>query len=152
MADNTDEEHLDDLENIPSKNSPEGITPAEGTETINPNQETENMEVHHHPDLHHKPKKWKEYFLEFLMIFLAVTLGFFAENLREVIKHKEEVKSNINSLVSDLQTDISLFNLGIDRNKYSAQMSDSLIELLHLDITNTQDIYVAARTVTANLG
>ncbi len=31
------------------------------------------MEVHHHPDLHHKPKKWKEYFLEFLMIFLAVT-------------------------------------------------------------------------------
>jgi hypothetical protein len=35
-----------------------------------------DMEVHHHPDLHHKPKKWKEYFLEFLMIFLAVTLGF----------------------------------------------------------------------------
>ncbi|MEO6838300.1 MAG: hypothetical protein ABI185_07915 [Ginsengibacter sp.] len=41
------------------------------------------MEVHHHPDIHHKPKKWKEYFLEFLMIFLAVTLGFFAENIRK---------------------------------------------------------------------
>jgi hypothetical protein len=34
------------------------------------------MDVHHHPDLHHKKKNFKEYFLEFLMIFLAVTLGF----------------------------------------------------------------------------
>ena len=42
-----------------------------------------NMEVHHHPDLHHKAKPWKEYFLEFIMIFLAVTMGFFAENIRE---------------------------------------------------------------------
>lgn len=32
------------------------------------------MEVHHHP--HVKEKKFKEYFLEFIMIFLAVTLGF----------------------------------------------------------------------------
>jgi hypothetical protein len=49
------------------------------------------MEVHHHPDLHHRRKKWKEYFLEFLMIFLAVTLGFFAETVREKIseKHRE---------------------------------------------------------------
>ena len=39
------------------------------------------MEVHHHP----KPgkKNFKEYFLEFLMIFLAVSLGFFAEQIRE---------------------------------------------------------------------
>ena len=39
------------------------------------------MEVHHHP--HVEKKNFKEYFLEFLMIFLAVTLGFFAENIRE---------------------------------------------------------------------
>ncbi len=31
------------------------------------------MEVYHHPDLHHKKKNFKEYFFEFLMIFLAVT-------------------------------------------------------------------------------
>ncbi|HEY4875714.1 MAG TPA: hypothetical protein VIH86_09100 [Puia sp.] len=41
------------------------------------------MEVHHHPDVHHQRKRFKEYFLEFLMIFLAVTMGFFAESLRE---------------------------------------------------------------------
>lgn len=46
------------------------------------------MEVHHHS---HHPKKWKEYFLEFLMLFLAVTLGFLAENYRETyIEHEKE--------------------------------------------------------------
>ena len=39
------------------------------------------MEVHHHP--HVAKKNFKEYFLEFLMIFLAVTPGFVAENIRE---------------------------------------------------------------------
>ena len=82
MQENTDEEHLDNPLNIQSDNPSAEITPTTKTETINPNQETENMEVHHHPDLHHKPKKWKEYFLEFLMIFLAVTMGFIAENIR----------------------------------------------------------------------
>ena len=37
--------------------------------TINEQPSTENMEVHHHPDLHHKRKNFKEYFLEFVMIF-----------------------------------------------------------------------------------
>jgi hypothetical protein len=38
------------------------------------------MEVDHP---HLEKKNFKEYFLEFLMIFLAVTMGFFAENMRE---------------------------------------------------------------------
>jgi hypothetical protein len=37
-----------------------------------PKSEIENMEVHHHP--HVEKKNFKEYFLEFIMIFLAVTL------------------------------------------------------------------------------
>ena len=39
------------------------------------------MEVHHHP--HVEKKNFKEYFLEFLMIFLAVTMAFIGENMRE---------------------------------------------------------------------
>ena len=108
------------------------------------------MEVHTHT--HTARKKWMHYFWEFLMLFLAVSLGFYAENLREGILHKKEVKTQMNSLVSDLQSDIVLFDSVIDRNTYGAQMADSLIELLHSDITNTSDIYFAARTVTANLG
>lgn len=48
------------------------------------------MEVHHpHHPTH--SKKWKEYLLEFFMLFFAVTLGFFAENIREhyLEKHRE---------------------------------------------------------------
>ena len=43
----------------------------------------ETMEVHHHPEV--EKKGFKEYLLEGLMIFLAVTMGFFAESLREHI-------------------------------------------------------------------
>jgi hypothetical protein len=50
------------------------------------------MEVHHHPRV--EKKNFKEYFLEFLMIFLAVTMGFFAENIREYFNdrhHRDEL-------------------------------------------------------------
>ena len=48
----------------------------------------QNMEVHHHSQV--EKKNFKEYFLEFLMIFLAVTLGFFAENLREYFSDRQK--------------------------------------------------------------
>ena len=52
------------------------------------------MEVHHHAhnaDGHRGKKKWTHYLWEFLMLFLAVTLGFFVENQREhYIEHKRE--------------------------------------------------------------
>ncbi len=108
------------------------------------------MEVHAHS--HTARKKWTHYFWEFLMLFLAVSLGFYAENTRETILHKKEVKTQLNSMLSDLQSDINLFDSVTDRNSYGAQMADSLIEMLHSDITNTTEIYFAARTVTANLG
>jgi len=60
------------------------------------------MEVHHHS---HKPKNWKEYITEFIMLFAAVTLGFFAENVREhqIIEHKTH--QNLESVILDLKKD-----------------------------------------------
>jgi hypothetical protein len=46
------------------------------------------MEVHHHPQV--ERKSFNEYILEGLMIFLAVTMGFFAENIRENISDNEK--------------------------------------------------------------
>ena len=63
------------------------------------------MEVHHHS---HHPKKWKEYITEFLMLFLAVTLGFLAENLREVYVEKERSHELILQLQSDIKNNIKL--------------------------------------------
>jgi hypothetical protein len=65
----------------------------------------QKMEVHHHPDLEHKPKPWKEYLLEGFMIFIAVMMGFIAENIRETITNNEHVKQLTLRLVQDLKVD-----------------------------------------------
>jgi len=149
MAENTDEEHLENPTNTQSENPTEEITPTTDTETIAPNQETENMEVHHHPDLHHKPKKWKEYFLEFLMIFLAVTMGFIAENIREHFVLKKHEKEYMVSLVRDLNNDITGITESIATVTRYIDMADSILPLFkNADYKNTSaDIYYFGRTI-----
>lgn len=127
MTDITDEEHLNFPTNIPSENLSDVITPTADTESINPNQQTENMEVHHHPDLHHKQKKWKEYFLEFLMIFLAVTMGFFAENYREHLTDHKKEKEYMESMITDLKADTTTISKTI---KYYTEISKSIDTML----------------------
>ncbi len=87
------------------------------------------MEVHHHPDLHHRRKKWKEYFLEFLMIFLAVTLGFFAETIREKISEKHRENDYIVGLINNIQSDTSGLKGLIDRNDEEVRGIDSLLKI-----------------------
>ena len=73
------------------------------------------MEVHHPHHPTHK-KKWSEYIIEFVMLFTAVTLGFFAENVRE---HNIAIKNTNYSLVTlykDIQTDSVKVSLAI-RNR-----------------------------------
>jgi hypothetical protein len=56
------------------------------------------MEVHHHPEL--EKKGLKEYVLEGLMIFLAVMMGFVAENIRENIsEHKRAAELPVRILM-----------------------------------------------------
>ncbi len=108
------------------------------------------MELHHHPDLHHKPKKWKEYFLEFLMIFLAVSMGFIAENIRENITNKENEKVYMKSLVEDVKDDISTINYQQKIFDERVILLDSLITLLDAPIItqNTSNLYYYARLAT----
>lgn len=91
------------------------------------------MEVHHHPDLHHKPKAWKEYFLEFLMIFLAVTLGFAAESLRENINEHRYAKEFAREMVSDLTSDTSDLKFYLNFTGYAVTNIDTLMELLSVN-------------------
>ena len=65
------------------------------------------MEVHH-PHHTHKAKKLNEHLVEFLMLFLAVTLGFLAENLREVYVEKERSHELVNTLVKKLNPMLNL--------------------------------------------
>jgi hypothetical protein len=91
----------------------------------------ENMEVHHHPDLHHNKKNFREYFLEFLMIFLAVTMGFFAESLREHINNLEKEKQYMHSMIVDLKKDTIEINEEIVYSAYLMHGLDSLFGSLH---------------------
>lgn len=59
------------------------------------------MEVHHHP--HVEKKGFKEYFLEFVMIFLAVTLGFIAENVREHFVENKTTKELLKNYKEELR-------------------------------------------------
>ena len=102
------------------------------------------MEVHHHPDLHHKEKNFKEYFLEFLMIFLAVTMGFFAESIRERISDNSKEKEYIISMLEDVQTDTANIHNAIALNKKRVLALDTLATLcFNYDASksNDPDIY-----------
>lgn len=99
----------------------------------------DNMEVHHHPDLKHKKKRWTEYFLEFLMIFLAVTLGFLAENLREHISEKDRAEIFAQSLIADFKADTATLHQLIFYTKEKIRMIDSLDNNLHAIRNRTND-------------
>jgi len=66
------------------------------------------MEVHHHA--HTQRKKWTHYFWEFLMLFLAVTLGFLVENQREHYIEYLRAKKYAHMLTDDLTFDIAELN------------------------------------------
>ena len=88
---------------------------AEVEQALNPeilNDLNDNMEVHKHPHHVTHKKKWAEYLLEFFMLFLAVFMGFLAENWREEsVEHKRE-KQYMQSFIYDLQNDTANLNYG----------------------------------------
>ena len=69
------------------------------------------MEVHKHPHHVTHKKKWGEYLLEFLMLFLAVYLGFVAENIREHNVEKKNEKEMIAALYNDIKVDTTNLNI-----------------------------------------
>jgi hypothetical protein len=110
------------------------------------------MEVHAHTHPEHsgERKKWTDYFWDFLMLFLAVTLGFFMENQREHYVEKEKEKQYINSMIDDLKMDTSFFANCIVLNSANQVRIDSLKALLKSYSWGqpTAGIYYLARRVT----
>ncbi len=102
------------------------------------------MEVHHHS---HHPKKWKEYITEFLMLFLAVTLGFFAENVREhqIEKHREI--SYLKNVHEDLQLDIKNIENVISQNTVRLQAMDTLFQAINNNTISNEDVYYYIRNL-----
>jgi hypothetical protein len=139
---------MSEEKNIPDKTSREqtrltgGQVSKPNTENVNlenlPQPQTSNlklqtaeMEVHHHGHVHSQ-KKWKEYLFQFLMLFLAVTLGFVVENQREhYIEHQRE-KKFASLLHEDFRRDTALLNRIIPIKEWRAVKLDSLAYFFEL--------------------
>src|SRR5665213_3468691 len=104
------------------------------SEIENPISEIKTMEVHHHPEV--EKKGLKEYFLEGLMIFLAVTMGFFAESLRENIADRAKEKEYIISMIQDAKTDTANIQQALKLNDERLWELDSAatlcLSLIHI--------------------
>ena len=94
------------------------------------------MEVHHHP--HVEKKNFKEYFLEFLMIFLAVTLGFFAENIREHYTEKNDAREYLESYRDELSQQEKVFAVYKDLYQKKVIVCDSIKNIFFTREENNQ--------------
>jgi len=98
------------------------------------------MEVHHHSS--HKPKKFTEHFIEFLMLFLAVTLGFIAENLRDQYIEKERAEELLVQMKRDVIKNVHFIDSVTQRDKSLIQDLDlGYIYLVTSDHVDMDSLY-----------
>jgi hypothetical protein len=102
------------------------------------------MEAHHPHHPAHK-KKLSEYVLEFLMLFLAVFLGFIAENIRKTSVERHREKEYIRNMVQNLKDDTAQLNQLIPNLTEYTQKLDSLANLKKLDFTVPENLKALSR-------
>jgi hypothetical protein len=159
------EEVHDEAQFVNRETLPRQMRESNGNEEIQINKSEINksaiaMEVHHHPKV--EKKNFKEYFLEFLMIFLAVTMGFIAENIREHFSDEEKAKQYVQTLYYDLKDDTLNLNFDIpyferqikridtlrSELKKGAQMNTSLANRMAADMRVYGNFQYHDRTVS----
>jgi hypothetical protein len=107
------------------------------------------MEVHHPHHPTHK-KKWTEYIIEFVMLFTAVTLGFFAENIRESIAENHKKEELLAAVVHNFKTDKAEIQAHRLIVKKGIKVADNFIKLLQMDYkqVNKIEFYTTALSYT----
>ena len=107
------------------------------------------MEVHAHT--HTARKKWTHYFWEFLMLFMAITLGFFVENRREHFVEHQRAKAYAANLYEELKKDTARLNSVSRRNNEVAGQLDTfciLVKENKRQNVTTGMLYFYANSVT----
>ena len=72
-------------------------------------------------------RKWTSYIKEFFMIFFAITLGFYADNLREEHNNKNTELVYMQNLLEDLKTDTAIYEDYAKNNVIIYDIIDSLV-------------------------
>jgi hypothetical protein len=78
-------------------------------------------------------QNFKKYIIEFLLLFCAVTLGFFAENYREYQVERVLERRYLSSLVEDLAQDTVKINYSI----WSKETKDKYFDTLNIIVKDT---------------
>jgi hypothetical protein len=110
------------------------------------------MEVHHHPSV--EKKNFAAYFLEFLMIFLAVTMGFFAESIREHLADNSKEKQYIISMIADLKGDTAGLREIINASMKKVVGIDTMVILLNkpaLTVDEEKQLYILNSRYASNI-
>jgi hypothetical protein len=106
------------------------------------------MEVHHHPDV--EKKGFKEYLLEGLMIFLAVMMGFVAENIRENISEHKRADEFARSYYGDIKKDTALLHQALRFSAHKIAAIDSIETEMHQPPTVWNDTVIFAKGIVAS--
>jgi hypothetical protein len=121
--------------------------PAGSIEEPGNTKESENTAV----NPHHKSgqsKKFKDYLSEFLMLFLAVTAGFFAENTRDAYTEHNRAIEFSGSLLSDLKEDTAALAAAIAFSNNKIKAVDKFYSLVEQPREKWNDtlVYLYAST------
>ncbi len=85
----------------------------------------------HAQHLHKAPgKKFWHYFFEFFMLFLAVSTGFFVENLREHHIEDERLNQYLKSMQLDIASNATALDYAMEENRKMIMAYDTLAALL----------------------
>lgn len=128
MADNVDKETFDPATQAQQENSPDGTISPEATDLPETAKEAQQAGIHP------TSIKWKAYFLEFTMIFLAVTLGFIADSVRERLADRSREKQYIVGFIHNLKEDTLNLKYVIERGRRQVKGIDSMLTLAHADM------------------
>jgi hypothetical protein len=81
-------------------------------------------------------KNLKDYFFDFFMVFIAVTLGFFSNNLREGIIDRNHEKDYIVRLIRDIEVDTGEIHDLVNQKKDQVAGLDTLLRLFEYNNLN----------------
>jgi hypothetical protein len=112
------------------------------------------MEEHSHP-VQQKPKKWKSYFWEFVMLFLAVFSGFMAENYKDYLSEQASAKEYAKALIMDLERDTLSIKDARMQNDLVVMSIDSISEIIHRGVAEKKvrgDFYYYSQIVSFSPG
>lgn len=147
---------LNEGEKVLLKDTPEpgNDPPEDNADKPNQTLNVPAMEVHHHAhapgEAGHGKRTWKSYFWEFIMLFLAVFLGFLAHYQLEHKIERERERRYIISMVKDLYMDTVNFTKFICDGQETMGMIDSIIALMNGPNPNLHapQMYLMARRIT----